>query len=169
MAWYDGLVNSWLGKQGQNLGNWLKNQSAHRFDLFNSAGNYLSGQSDLDAQVAAQKELLGLEQEYNSAEAEKNREWQEAMSNSAITRQMRDLKEAGLNPWLALQGGMSGASVGSGAVATSSAGSAGQRTPKWSQLVTAANQLIGQGRSFASSESTAAMKLLSVAILALAG
>lgn len=168
MAWYDGLVNSWLGQIGSNAAKWIQGQQANSQNVLNSFKNYFLGQSDLDAQVAGQKELLEAEQKYNSAEAQLNRDWQEKMSNSAIQRQVADLKAAGLNPWLALQNGMSGASVGSGAMATSSAGSAGQRTPKWSQLINAANQLIGQGRSFASSEANAAMRLLSVAILALA-
>lgn len=55
----------------------------------------------------------------NSAkhEAEKNREWQEQMSNTSVSRRMADLRNAGLNPLLAVDNASSGASTPAGSQA----------------------------------------------------
>lgn len=59
---------------------------------------------------------------YNSAESQKNRDWQEMMSNTAHTREVADLRRAGLNPILTATGG-SGASSPVGGSASIGIGS----------------------------------------------
>lgn len=55
---------------------------------------------------------------FNAEQAQIQRDWSEAMSGSAHQREVNDLRAAGLNPVISAYG--SGASVGSGAAASSS-------------------------------------------------
>lgn len=90
----------------------------------NSGYNYQSFKDMLDASYAQQLELDQMEREFNSGEAQKNRDWQEMMSNTAYQRAVADLEKAGLNKWLAVNGGsINSASTPSGAQASASSGS----------------------------------------------
>lgn len=61
----------------------------------------------------------GLNRDFNAQEAEKQRQWQTEMSNTAYQRAKQDMIKAGINPILGLAGS-GGASVGTGASASSS-------------------------------------------------
>lgn len=63
------------------------------------------------------KRLMNIQNDFNAQEAEKQRNWEEKMANTAHQREMGDLEKAGLNPVLSANGGAvtpSGATASSG-------------------------------------------------------
>lgn len=97
--------------------------SAHASNPWNIGGLLPSDMYNSSEAINADRRSYEMQlqsQQYNSAEAQKNRDWQERLSNTSIQRAAADYKAAGYSP-LALLGG-SGASTPSGSVAHSSGG-----------------------------------------------
>lgn len=91
-------------------------------DAFNmsqaSANKAMEFSAEQAAQMMAfQKAMMESQQTYNSAEAAKQREWQEQMRATAYQATVKDMIAAGINPIMAAQLGAT--SVGSGVAATS--------------------------------------------------
>lgn len=90
-------------------------------------GGVLSqGETDSTANnlVDAYNSALNADREFYSSEADKERAWQEKMSNSAYQRAAKDLEAAGFNKYALLAGASGGASTGS--VGNAATGSSAQ-------------------------------------------
>ncbi|QCS36316.1 minor capsid protein [Capybara microvirus Cap1_SP_240] len=91
----------------------------------NGVGNWWSNSIDsksLDKIFNAQQ--AGIERQFNASEAEKQREWEQMMSNTAYQRAVEDIKSAGLNPYILYGTGGSPASTPTGTSARSSGAAA---------------------------------------------
>lgn len=108
----------------------MREANALQASMFNQSMAFNSQQNDLawersqqnwnqTANYNAQQNAIA--QQYNSVEAEKQRKWQEYMSNTSYQRAMEDMRKAGLNPILAyMQGGASTPVGSSGSISGAS-------------------------------------------------
>lgn len=84
--------------------------------LGNSISNWFTGDTDYKRSL----ETLGIQNAFNASEAQKQRDWEQEMSNTAYQRASADMSAAGFNPALMFQQG--GASTPSGSAARSGSG-----------------------------------------------
>lgn len=97
------------------------------------SGNLSAGRQQNKNNLFNQIEAATARQ-FNAEEAQKNRDWQEYMSNTAYQRKMADLKAAGLNPILAA-GGQPASTPAGGAGTGSGASSSGNVKGSFAQFL----------------------------------
>lgn len=107
---YRGIGSSWFNAGDVAKEDWLRDQQARDLDF----------QRDLY--------YLGQQNSFNALEAQKNRDWQENLSNTAYQRAVSDMKKAGINPILAYQQGGASSPSGSSASSGGSRSSSGYRS-----------------------------------------
>lgn len=116
------------------------NSAYNSADFLDYLKNMYSGNLDYDRTL----ELMQNEMDFNSAEAQKNRDFQERMSNTSYQRAVADLKSAGFNPALIVgQGGASSPTSYNASVGSHSAISSGtQMTQLLTGIVTSAFDVV---------------------------
>lgn len=101
---YRGIGSSWFNAENIAREDWIR-------DMQSQYNSYLMSMSQMSAQ-----------NKFNAEEAQKARDFEERMSNTAYQRAVQDMKTAGINPVLAYSNGVSGASTPSGSAASSGSG-----------------------------------------------
>lgn len=97
---YRGIGSSWFNAENIAKEDWLRNEQA-------ATNAFLRDLYQMD-----------IANKFNASESQKQRDFEERMSNTAYQRAVQDMKSAGLNPVLAYQQG--GSSTPSGSSASSS-------------------------------------------------
>lgn len=126
---------------GQFLGNALQSGNLSWMDIFAPGITALWNKLDLNGSAAAAQQLEGQKELDSIAygrDLEKmkiDQDWQKMMSDTSYQRAVEDLKKAGLNPYVLMAQGLSGAPSYSGSSASTSSGTAAKADNKMVQAL----------------------------------
>lgn len=102
-------------------------------NAFRGIGTGIANMVTGDLDYARELETLGYQNAFNASEAQKQRDWEERLANSAYQRAVADMSKAGLNPYLAYSQG--GSATPSGSAASSGTGVALRSGQQFAQLL----------------------------------
>lgn len=136
-----------LGRVVNDLNSWINGEKPTIKDYFTGNVDY-----------ARQLEMLGLQNQFtadqnarmmafNADEAQKNREWQEMMSNTAYSRAMADAKKAGINPALIFSQGGASTPTGGSAYANAQGSSSGGARGNQAALANVIGSIFGSANT----------------------
>lgn len=128
----------------------LNNANQSAIDINDKLNQLMENNAQLANQISAFSSAQ--QYNYNREEAQKTRDWQEAMSSTAHQREVRDLLAAGLNPVLSSQ--LGGASTPAGATAQGSSYT-GQKADVDTSLLPYMSSIIGSYLGFNSQQNVA--------------
>lgn len=118
-------INDANAASGNDDGKWFSGSASSAGEFLNDATGVSATQQFNAEEAEKQRTWEDMQRQYaemfNSAEAEKARQFQYDMDSTAITRRMADMQMAGINPMAIASGSnlMSGASSGSTAASIS--------------------------------------------------
>lgn len=139
--------SGWSTTDASSARAWSEQQAAVAFERQRQLMQEQQAYNSAEAAIARQ---------FNAEEAKKSRDWSAEMANTVYTRSVKNMIEAGINPILAANMGLSGANVGSGATASTSGATASMGSAPLAQNFmdsASGSQASGSGSSWNSSES----------------
>lgn len=122
-------ISVYLDNAKQEMSNISSSYSVNPYkaNFGDKLGNVFTGNLDFAREVALSKRAEAVSayeaqkaRDFSSREAQKQREWEEMMSNTAYSRAIKDLKSVGINPYAI--GSFNAASTPSGAYGQSAQG-----------------------------------------------
>lgn len=123
---YRGIGSDWFNNRNIAREDWQRAEQSATNAMYRD----LFLQGELNKFTAEENQRA---RDFNSLEAQKDRDWQERMSNTSYQRVVEDLKLAGLNPILAYDNGGASTPSGSSASSSPSVSSAGRSSGRGAQ------------------------------------
>lgn len=90
--------------------------------------DWLRAEQSADLAFQRDLEMMKKTNEFNAKEAEKNRDWQERLSNTSYQRAVEDMKKAGINPLMLVSSNGASTPAGGFSGSTSSRSSSARST-----------------------------------------